>query len=282
VVCWFQAFLLFLYDYLSYIVCHTHVYHVHFHLQCMQLPCKCTNHTTRYYLLALSIHLTVHIITVYCQNRNSSTAIGVQGIIVNSPFTCSGFLSRWEMCFASDPSLVNYNITVQLWEPLDSSCFKLQWSNRFLPGNDSNSEFLIQRWRTRCINISMPEPREIPVLPDYTIGFQVSIIGTNFSNQGGLLRTSPTNDDTVYYIKLEDIDVGEYDKFCSGSVSRQRTQRPLIRAIVGECSQCLSVYTLCKYKNKRLCVELFIVVGFQFLFHHLLYRLRRCVSLQQY
>jgi hypothetical protein len=107
----------------------------------------------------------------------------------------------------------------------------------------------------------MPEPREIPVLPDYTIGFQVSIIGTNFSNQGGLLRTSPTNDDTVYYIKLEDIDVGEYDKFCSGSVSRQRTQRPLIRAIVGECSHCLSV---CKYENKDDFVTNYFIVAISF------------------
>ena len=182
------------------------------------------------------ISLVAHITTVYCRNQDGSTPTGVQGIIADSPFSCSGFLSRWEVCFASNLSSVDYNITVQLWKPLGNSCFKLEWSNAFqnLARTDSNSGFFIQQWSPCCVNISMPEPRDIPGLSDYTIGFLISIIGTSFSRRNGRSCTSQT-DDVVNHILLEDIDASEYDKFCS--ISRQIMQRPSIRAIVGECIQ---------------------------------------------
>ena len=189
--------------------------------------------------------LTAHITTVYCQSLDNSTPTGVQGIIANSPFNCNGFLRRWEMCFASNPSSVNYNITVQLWKPLETNgCFRLEWSNAFqnLLGTDANSEFLIQRWRPRCVNISMPERQNILVLSNYTIGFQISIIGTRFSRQNGLFSTSQTND-IVHYTRLGNI--SEYDKFCSSS--RQLMHSPFIRAVVGECKTtvlCLCIHLI--------------------------------------
>lgn len=80
------------------------------------------------------------------------------------------------------------------------------------------------------MRIAMPESEDIPVLSDYTIGFQISIVGEAYSKSGGFLQTSQTHN-TLLYVETADIN-GEYDNLCF--FPQHVRKRPYFRAFLGK------------------------------------------------